>query len=1251
MRCAAGVAVMVVGLLVPGAAAAQDKCFRLANIHGSGESVEGDSGTHVVAVGFGFQKCSVWAGGLTGITGTGSFDGSDVQAVVVNGPGTWDGNPSVTAHMDGSVTIYGDTLVEGRQQVVFTFSAPGARFHGASSVFYFADDDSTDLVGSASEATFIEEGDAQTVTVTVQAEDAQIAGATTVGLTFSGSATEGVDYLVSGELDLIVPARSTAAVSTMLTITPVDDDVEEFTETITVTATPMVHSVHGPDVGAAEVVTWMLTEDDTGSVTLSAAPGELAEADGATGVVITATLSTVRTAETVVTLSLGGSATLGTDFTVQGGVPTITVPAGMTSAIGTLTLVPVQDAVHEPGGEVIEVEGSAAGVVGVTGVTLTLADDDAAPTVTLALVPATVTEGATAMVAVTAELVGSTVEHDLASTWTVGGTATSGSDVNVTLPALTIAAGERRASGVASVEAVEDNEPEGAETVVFTLVLASAGNEVVATTSASVTIEDNDVAPEPPGEPIEDPSAPSIVRVVLGGRCGVYGVGSELDVDVDFDGPVVVGGEPAVIVRVGEEGLLARYGSGSGTARLRFTATITIGAEDAEGVDIEANSVFLNGGEIQDAAGRRAALEHDAVRGCQMVDGIVPTVTAVEITSRPVVGDTYWLDEVLVVTVTWSEPVVVTGRARVAVTMGTGVRQAHLMDGDGGRASVRFEYRIVAGDEDRDGVSIRANRVLLAGGVLEDAAGNAARLGHGALADQAEHRVAAVPAALGERLPNLALLAGGEVASVVLGSAFVGVRLMVSVASSEEDVAAVTASEGTAVVTSGREGTAMVTVTGWNVLGGTRQTFQVVVTTAPAEVQVWTDVLAGVGRTTLTALRQTVEARRRADGALSSRARFSDSGFAMPLEGAGAGREWTLWGRVGTQDFQGNRPAGSYDGTMESGYGGVDVRSGAWLAGVVMSRSASAATYGFRGRVVGDGELTTRFRSVTPYVSWRPRPGTDVWMLAAGGWGTASTVRTHVGGLGATSRLLVGVAMAGVRQVLRPAGGLRLALVADSGRATVRTADGAASLDGLKVGVSESRVGMEASTSMQTGVVAFCPFVEVVGRHDGGDGPTGRGVEIAAGVHVSSGRFGLEVRGYRLAWSGEGYQERGVQLAATVGHRVDGRGLELSVRPQWGRAQSDRVWWEQGLAEHGVAAGGLGERVDGRVGYGVGVRRRTVTPYVEIGAAAGGRRVRVGVRVGDGGVGQWGWVEGGTEWYATATAKVVRIEVLGRVGL
>ena len=171
------------------------------------------------------------------------------------------------------------------------------------------------------------------------------------------------------------------------TVTPVSDPLEEIDETIFVEGTTSV----GLTVGRAVLT---ILDEYTNNIALSVSRSTIAEDAGATQVTVTATRETARDVETVVKLSLAGTAKIRDDYTAPLPV-TITIPANQTTGTATLTVTPVHDTLEESN-ETIRVYGTAiCHTVSTTDITLTNAAA-VVPVISFQTAPTTVTEGSAA---------------------------------------------------------------------------------------------------------------------------------------------------------------------------------------------------------------------------------------------------------------------------------------------------------------------------------------------------------------------------------------------------------------------------------------------------------------------------------------------------------------------------------------------------------------------------------------------------------------------------------------------------------------------------------------------------------------------------------------------------------------------------------------------------------------------------------------------------------------------------------------
>ena len=153
------------------------------------------------------------------------------------------------------------------------------------------------------------------------------------------------------------------------------------------------------------------------------------------------------------------------------------------------------------------------------------------------------------------------------------------------------------------------------------------------------------------------------------------------------------------------------------------------------------------------------------------VDDTAPTVTNAELTSTPTRNQTYTTAEMIEVTLTFSEPVIIdttTSRPGFSLQVGTAVREAAYSSGGRSSTALVFRYWAVGGDEDSDGLGWAAEALHLNGATLADRAGNAASLVVPAQAAATGHKVFALQVSLPRAHTNAA---EGEVVRIEVSAA------------------------------------------------------------------------------------------------------------------------------------------------------------------------------------------------------------------------------------------------------------------------------------------------------------------------------------------------------------------------------------------------------------------------------------------------------------------------------------------------
>ena len=243
-----------------------------------------------------------------------------------------------------------------------------------------------------------------------------------------------------------------------------------------------------------------------------------------------------------------------------------------------------------------------------------------------------------------------------------------------------------------------------------------------------------------------------------------YLLGETIRVTLTFSEEVDVTGAPRLKIDMdpahwGEK--LASYASGSGTTALTFTHTVVEPNYSTQGIAVLENSLELNGGSIRSSASQTDAalshirLNHNASHkvdwqrsppaqtptptpestptATSTPESDVPRVTGAAITSDPGSDNVYGSSEVIEVTVTFSEPVNVTG-ARINWQRGHGGPKLLVHTGIAGQGrwaayrrgsgtdTLTFAYQVWWPLYSTRGIAVEWNSLTLDGGSIKSVA-------------------------------------------------------------------------------------------------------------------------------------------------------------------------------------------------------------------------------------------------------------------------------------------------------------------------------------------------------------------------------------------------------------------------------------------------------------------------------------------------------------------------------------------------
>ena len=451
------------------------------------------------------------------LTLTATLSGATYQDVTV-GIGTSGSATEATDYTDGSGVINDITISAGSTTGTVNFtptddsiyeddetatisvssvSGGGASESGSQSVtITISENESAPTVSLSVSATSIAENAGSSLTLTATLSGA-VDETVTVGIDTAGTATEGTDYTDGSGIinDITISAGSTTGT---VSFTPSDDAADPVYEE-NETAIISIGSVSGGDAteNGTQSVTITITENESApTVTLSRSAASINENAGSS-LTLTATLS-IKVDETVtVALSTSGAATEGTDYTDgSGNLDDITISAGSTT--GTVSFTPTDDSVYEGDEAAVvaidTVSGGGASESGSQSVTLTISENESAPTVTLATSATSIAENAGSSLTLTATL-SNVADEDVTVALSTSGAATEGTDYtdgSGAIDDIIISAGST--TGTVSFTPADDSIYEDDEAAVIAVSGVSGADATEnGTQSVTITITENDL--------------------------------------------------------------------------------------------------------------------------------------------------------------------------------------------------------------------------------------------------------------------------------------------------------------------------------------------------------------------------------------------------------------------------------------------------------------------------------------------------------------------------------------------------------------------------------------------------------------------------------------------------------------------------------------------------------------------------------------------------------------------------------------
>ena len=235
----------------------------------------------------------------------------------------------------------------------------------------------------------------------------------------------------------------------------------------------------------------------------------------------------------------------------------------------------------------------------------------------------------------------------------------------------------------------------------------------------------------------------------------------------------------------------------------------------------------------------------------------------------------------------------------------------------------------------------------------------------------------------------------------------------------------------------------------------------------------------------------------------------------------------------------------------------------------------------------GANEL--RLTGVHPYLAWSASPDLIVWGTVGHAWGDFQ-VDDHVGAGMLRGATTLNAGSVGLNGRLLGRGATTLRVRGEGGLAQLGIAGDMETLEMVDVDMRRLRLAAEASHEhLFSFGSTLTPWAEVGLRHDGGDGETGAGLEIRAGMRYRNLPQGLTIEGYgrRLVVHEGAVRESGFGAVLRVDPGASGLGPSMSLTPAWGATSSGvNQLWERGAAGFSMYDA-PGARMNAQFAYGL----------------------------------------------------------------
>ena len=288
--------------------------------------------------------------------------------------------------------------------------------------------------------------------------------------------------------------------------------------------------------------------------------------------------------------------------------------------------------------------------------------------------------------------------------------------------------------------------------------------------------------------------------------------------------------------------------------------------------------------------------------------------------------------------------------------------------------------------------------------------------------------------------------------------------------------------------------------------------------------------------------------------------------FVLPLHAANGGNGFlsglTLWANADYRKLSDeNMEVMGYDGNVTSANIGIDRKVGDNLVGGV-SMTLASGTVDYEDPEAAMGELATSISSINPYLGWQMAENARLWAAAGFGWGEVEFTESTNSQASDLSQTMfaAGIDLALMSSENLIKGGTTSIKLNSQSAFTSAEVDEGVSLEQTSLDASRHRVsfqGLYARTLDSNAVIT--PSIEAGWRLDGGDGITGNGLEIGAGLGYAAGRMVLKLNSQTLLTHSDvdDFEDWSFRGMIAFQPSSDGHGLSMSLGSSWGMVNRD----------------------------------------------------------------------------------------------